>query len=305
MPPGRAADGPVGRGSVQRGLPLRVLTLNTASGRDATGAVPPPPRRERALAALAALGADVVALQEVDAGQERSGGAHPPADGAAALTSAGPSSAGPDGTEAVDWRFAPALRGTPAPLVPGAPPPWRGAEGALLGPGDPVPGPLFGVALLTRRPVVSWHALPLDAGRARLRLRAPDPRTGVVRGWAFPDEPRVAVAAVLEGGVTVACTHLSFSPPTAVRQLRRVRHWLAQAPGPVRLLLGDLNLPSVLPGAVCGGQRLVRAPTFPAARPRLQLDHVLALQGAVTAATVDAALDLGDHRPLVVDIAAA
>ena len=112
-----------------------------------------------------------------------------------------------------------------------------------------------------------------------------------------------AVAAVLEGGVTVACTHLSFSPPTAVRQLRRLRHWLAQAPGPVRLLLGDLNLPSVLPGAVCGGQRLVRAPTFPAARPRLQLDHVLALQGAVTAATVDAALDLGDHRPLVVDIA--
>ncbi len=291
------------------GLPLRVLTLNTASGRDATGAVPPPGRRRAALAGLAALGADVVALQEVDAGQERSGGAHQTADVAAALAAGGPAG-GPadgslDGPGPVEWRFAPALRGTPAPLLPGAPPSWRGAGGALLGPGDPVPGPLFGVALLTRRRVLSWHALPLDAGRGRLRLRAPDPRTGALRWWVFPDEPRVAVAAVLEGGVTVACTHMSFWPPTAVGQLRRVRHWLAQAPGPVRLLVGDLNLPSVLPGAVAGGQRLVRAATFPAARPRLQLDHVLALQGSVTAAAVEAVLDLGDHRPLVVDVAAA
>lgn len=286
------------------GLPLRVLTLNTASGRGATGAALPPAELARALAGLADVGADVVALQEVDGGQARSGGAHQTALAAAALTAAGRD--GDSGRSAgVDWRFAPALLGTPTPLLPGAPPAVRPAGGLLLGPGDPLPGPAFGVALLSRRPVRSWHVLPLEAGRARLRLRAPDPATGTPRWWAFPDEPRVAVAAVLEGGVTVACTHLSFSPPTAVRQLRRVRHWLAQAPGPVRLLLGDLNLPSVVPGVVSGGRHLVRGATYPARRPRLQLDHVLALQGDVRGTPVAASLQLGDHRAVAVDITTA
>lgn len=269
--------------------PLRVLTLNTASGRDARGAALSPEGLAGGLAELAAVGADVVALQEVDAGQDRSGGAHQAALAAAACG-------------ARDWRLAPALVGTPSPVVPGAAPTWRPAEGALVGPHDAVVEPVFGVALLSRRPVRSWHVLPLAAGRGRLRLRAPDPRTGAVRWWSFPDEPRVAVAAVLEGGVTVACTHLSFSPPTAVRQLRRVRHWLAAAPGPVRLLLGDLNLPWRLPALVAGGEQLVRGGTYPASGPRMQLDHVLALQGEVRGEVVGASLALGDHLPLVVDV---
>jgi endonuclease/exonuclease/phosphatase family metal-dependent hydrolase len=278
--------------SAASGLPLRVLTLNTASGRGAAGGALGPAALAEALEELAGLGADVVALQEVDAGQERSGRAHQAELAARACGAA-------------DWRFAPALVGTPSPLLPGAAPAWHPAGGALLGPGDAVGEALFGVALLSRRPVRSWHALALPGGRAKLRLRAPDPRTGAVRWWSFPDEPRVAVAAVLEGGVSVACTHLSFSPPTAVRQLRRVRHWLAQAPGPVRLLLGDLNLPARLPALVAGGEPLVRTGTYPAQRPRLQLDHVLALQGEVTGERVQASLPLGDHRVLVVDVRSA
>ncbi len=270
-------------------LPLRVLTLNLASGRGPTGSALSPEALAAGLEDLASAGADVIALQEVDAGQPRSAGAHQAALVAAACGAA-------------DWRLAPALLGTPAPLVRDAPPAWTPARGALIGPGDDVTGPVFGVALVSAVPVLSWHVLPLDAGRGRLPLAAPDPRTGRVRWWSFPDEPRVAVAAVLAGGVTVACTHLSFSPPTAVRQLRRVRHWLAQAPGPVRLLLGDLNLPSRVPALVAGGEQLVRAATFPAARPRLQLDHVLALQGDVVATSVEVSVAVGDHRPLVVDV---
>ena len=94
------------------------------------------------------------------------------------------------------------------------------------------------------------------------------------------------------------------APRTAIGQLRRVRHWLAQAPGPVRLLVGDLNLPWRLPALVAGGQQLVRGATYPANRPRLQLDHVLALQGEVVGEEVELEqpLGVGDHRPVLVDV---
>ena len=268
---------------------MRVVTLNIASGRGPTGAPLDEGAMSAALSDLAALAPDVVALQEVDAGQERSGGAHQAAAVAAAC-----------GIER--WRFAPAILGTPAPLVKGAPKPWTGAGGRLLGPGDAVDGPLFGVALAVRSPVVAWRSLALEPGIGRLVLRAPDPRDGGMRWWSFPDEPRVAVAAELADGTTVAATHLSFFPPTAVRQLRAVRRWLTQTTrGPV-LLVGDLNLPGRVPAAVTGGRDLARLATFPGSAPRVQLDRVMVLAGEVEGASVPATLGLGDHRPVVVDV---
>lgn len=273
---------------------MRVLTLNMASGRGSDGAPLDGAAMATGLSELAALASDVVALQEVDAGQERSGGTHQAAAVAAAC-----------GIE--HWRFAPAITGTPAPLVKGAPKPWAGAGGRLLAPDEAVDGPLFGVALLVRQPVVAWRSLPLEQGIGRLVIRAPDPRSGSSRWWSFPDEPRVAVAAELADGTTVAATHLSFFPPTAMRQLRAVRRWLAGAPGPV-LLLGDLNLPGRVPAAVSGGRDLARLATFPGSAPRIQLDRVLVLGGpggpgaGITGTVVPATLGIGDHRPVVVDI---
>ena len=52
-------------------------------------------------------------------------------------------------------------------------------------------------------PVRQWHVLGLGSGRARLPLQAPDPRTGRLRRWWFPDEPRVAVAAEVDGATVV------------------------------------------------------------------------------------------------------
>ena len=268
---------------------MRVLTLNVASGRGSDGVPLDGAAMTSGLADLAGLAPDVVALQEVDAGQERSGGDHQAAMVAAAC-----------GIE--HWRFAPAIVGTPAPLVRGAPKPWTGAGGRRLGPEDGVEEPLFGVALAVRSPVVAWRSLPLAPGIGRLVLRAPDPRDGGMRWWSFPDEPRVALAAELADGTTVAATHLSFFPPTAVRQLRAVRRWLATtAPGPV-LLVGDLNLPGRVPATVSGGRDLARLATFPGSAPRIQLDRVLALTGDVSGTHVPATLGLGDHRPVVVDV---
>jgi endonuclease/exonuclease/phosphatase family metal-dependent hydrolase len=257
---------------------VRVGTFNLASGRDAAGrSVDAAGLR----AALADVDADVLAVQEVDVGQPRSAGVDQPAEVAGALAAA-------------DWRFAAAVAGTPDPFrswTPVHPP-------VLCGPGDALDGPHYGIALVSRLPVRRWSVLALGAGRARLPLRAPDPRTGRTRLWWFPDEPRLAVAAELDG-CTVVGTHLSFAPHTAVRQLFRLRRWTATLPGPV-LLAGDLNLVGPLPAAVFGGRRLVSEPTYPAAAPRVQFDHVLGRLDAQRPAV--RRLALGDHRLVTVTV---
>lgn len=262
------------------GAALRVGTLNLASGRGPDGRVLEPPALA---AAVAGFDVDVLAVQEVDAGQGRSGGTDQTAVLAGALG-------------AVDWRHAATLDGTPSPFR-GT---WTAAEPALRGPDGAVPGPAYGVALLSRRPVRAWSVLGLGSGRARLPLRAPDPATGRPRLWWVPDEPRVAVAACLDG-LTVVATHLSFSPPTAVRQLRRLRRWAGALPGPV-VVAGDLNLPGGVPARLLGATSLLRAASFPASDPRLQLDHLLVL-GAVTARDGTAeGLPVGDHRALSITV---
>jgi len=194
---------------------------------------------------------------------------------------------------AQDWRFAPALAGTPDPF----------ASWTRLPPGldhGDLAGPHYGVALLSRLPVRRWHVLGLDPGPLKLPLVAPDPRTGRRRLWWFPDEPRVAVAAELDG-LTVVGTHLSFAAPTAARQLRRVHRWAAGLPGPV-VVAGDLNLGGSLPALVTGGRRLVTGRTWPAPDPKVQFDHVLALGGLTGARPAITRLAYGDHRTAAVTV---
>ncbi|SEP22455.1 endonuclease/exonuclease/phosphatase family protein [Trujillonella endophytica] len=259
---------------------LRVGTLNLASGRGPAGTALP---AERIAAALAALDVDVLAVQETDTAQPRSGCTDQPALVAAALGAA-------------DWRAAATVTGTPGPVRS-----WEPVDPPVLrGPGDAPPGPLYGLALVSRRPVAEWSVLALGGGRARLPVRAPDPRTGRERWWWIPDEPRVALAARVDG-LTVVGTHLSFAPPTALRQLRRLRRWVATLPGPV-VVAGDLNLPGALPARLLGGVPLVRAATFPAAAPRVQLDHLVAI-GAEPAGEGSASLlAVGDHRALTAPV---
>jgi endonuclease/exonuclease/phosphatase family metal-dependent hydrolase len=259
---------------------MRVGTLNLASGRDAAG------RSMDAAALRAALSevdADVLAVQEVDVGQPRSHGVDQPAEVAAALG-------------AVDWRFAAAVAGTPDPFrswTPVDPPVLRGPE-------DTADGPHYGIALVSRVPVRRWSVHALGAGRARLPLQAPDPRTGRPRWWWFPDEPRLAIAAELDG-CTVVATHLSFAPHTALRQLARLRRWAASLPGPV-LLAGDLNLVGPVPARVFGAQRLVAGPTYPAEVPRVQFDHVLGPARVDPQHPEVRRLALGDHRLATVTV---
>jgi endonuclease/exonuclease/phosphatase family metal-dependent hydrolase len=262
---------------------VRVATVNLASGRDVTGESL---HAGELAAAVAELDADVVAVQEVDVGQPRSHGVDQPAVVAAALG-------------ATDWRYAATILGTPAPDPVRS---WMPIEPVVLrSPDGAARGPRYGVALFSRVPVRRWHVLGLAAGRARLPLRGPDPASGQDRTWWFPDEPRAAIAAELDG-LTVIGTHLSFAPHTATRQLRRLQVWSSQFPAPV-LVAGDLNLPGPLPAIITGGQRMFCGPTFPAPEPRLQLDHLLSLNG-LTGTDQDARwLAVGDHCAISATIA--
>jgi len=273
MPPGC----PPTVGPVQ---PLRIGTLNLASGRDGGGrSVDAAALR----AAVAGVDVDVLALQEVDVGQPRSHGVDQPAEVAAGLG-------------ATNWRFAAAVAGTPDPFRS-----WTPVDPPVLrGPDEAPTGPHYGIALLSRLPVRRWSVLPLGAGRARLPLQAPDPRTGRNRVWWFPDEPRLAIAAEL-GHCTVVATHLSFAPHTALRQLVRLRRWCAGLPGPV-VLAGDLNLIGPVPARVFGAARLVNEASYPASEPRVQFDHVLGPAGLDPQDPRARRLALGDHRLVTVTV---
>ncbi|VXC45486.1 endonuclease/exonuclease/phosphatase family protein [Nocardioides sp. AX2bis] len=258
-------DGPAPRS-------LRVGTANAASGRGAGGR----PDLEAWAADAARLDVDVLGVQEVDHLLPRSGGIDQTSVVAAACAGDGP-----------PWtsRFAAAVLGTPGPARA-----FRPATGAAHEVGEPA----YGVALLSRHPVTAWSALRMRPSRAALPL--PDPAGGLQ--WA-PDEQRVALAGVVAapgGPVTVVVTHLSFAPHRAAGQLRELRRWAADLPRPL-VLLGDLNLPGGVPAALTGWTPLARAATFPAAAPRVQLDHVLLDAGASGGTGATGVPGEGDGQP--------
>lgn len=221
------------------------------------------------------LDADVVGLQEVDRAQPRSHALDLTAEFAAAMG-------------APHWRFVPALVGTP-----GAD--WQAATD------EETTGPTYGCGLVSRYPVRSWHTVRLPAARVRSPIVLP----GTRRVMWLQDEPRVAIAAVVDGPLgpmTVATTHLSFVPGWNVVQLRRLCRALEELPAP-RFLLGDLNLPGRVPGAVSGWRALARAATYPSPEPGVQLDHALCSGEAPPVRAVSAVrLPISDHRALVVEL---
>lgn len=266
---------------------LTLGSFNLLSGRSLSDGLIRP---ERLAAAIEALDVDVLAVQEVERHQPRSGGTDQPALIASTLG-------------AVDGRFAATLRGTPG--EPGWTPSSRLVRPGDDGGGDGSEGvggePEFGVALFSRLPVAEWHVLRLEPARGRYPIPIPSRPPRIIR---LNDEPRVALAAVLEHPrLTVACTHLSFVPPVAARQLAQVRDWLAGLPGP-RLLLGDLNLPPWAARRVTGGTALVTRPTFPSPFPRLQLDHVLAtgLPPGTRSVGRVRPMPISDHRAVRVEL---
>ena len=232
--------------------------------------------------AVKLLDADVVGLQEVDRGQARSHGLD--------LTAEVARAAGVLDDGAERWRFVPALVGTPGGT-------WRAGVDA----DDSTSDAHYGIGLVSRWPVTSWHVVRLPAAPVRSPVVLPGSRRVI---W-LQDEPRVGLAAVVEsplGPMTVATTHLSFVPVWNGVQLRRLTAALAAQPGP-QVLLGDLNMPPPFPRGLTGWRSLARTATYPVWEPRIQLDHVLG-RGALPPVTgvESPALAVSDHRALLVTL---
>lgn len=251
---------------------MRLATFNILHGRSTVdGEVD----LDRFGAAVRALDADVLALQEVDRDQPRSHGAD--------LTVVAA-----DAMDAPHHRFVAVLHGEPGL--------WTAATG------DHQPATAsYGIALLSRHPVREWRVLTLPTLRRRTPVRWPGQRWPTL----VRDEPRAALAAVVDaptGTLTVVATHLTFIPGWNVRQLRHLVSQVQPLPRPL-VLTGDLNLEADRPQRVTGMRPLVTADTYPVSEPVRQLDHVLA-DGPVHADGRGRAVDTGlsDHRALVVDL---
>lgn len=248
---------------------MRLATFNILNGRTPGDHDVDP---ERFAAAVAALDADVLALQEVDRAQPRSGGLDLTALAAEA-------------TGARHHRFVAAMTGTPDAWVP--------ADGR-----EDDTSPAYGNALLSRHPVTDWRVVRLPGLPGAVPYRWPGaPRPSWVR-----DEARVAVVAEVDsplGPLRVTATHLSFLAPSSGRQLRglltEVQH--------TDVLLGDLNMRPARVARLTRMRPLVTARTFPVDAPVRQLDHVLAGDDRLRATRAEAlALPVSDHRALVVDV---
>lgn len=250
---------------------MRIATFNILHGRSLDdGRVDV----DRLAAAVKTLDADILGLQEVDRDQPRSLGADLTAVAAEAMG-------------AMDSQFVAALSGTPGGT-------WMAATG------DEQPGSAsYGIALLSRYPVISWRVVRLPPLRASVPLWSEQTN----RPFLARDEPRVAVAAVLDGPgghFTVCNTHLSFIPGWNAVQLRRLMRSLQGTREPL-VLMGDLNMQRRPAVRTSGLTAVAAAPTFPAGRPSRQLDHVL-VRGPLRATGPAEAvrLPLSDHRALAV-----
>lgn len=225
--------------------------------------------------AVASLDADVLALQEVDRNQPRSEYAD--------LTAVAAEAMGAD-----EHRFVAALSGTPGAT-------WSAATGS-----EQPDSAAYGVALLSRYPVLGWEVVRLPA----VPVRVPHRFHGQWRPEWVRDEPRVAVLADVDtpsGRLSVANTHLSYLPWWNARQLRLLLRAVATRPDPL-VLMGDLNMGRAPAERLTAMEPLATGLTFPAHQPTQQIDHLLTRGGVRATATQAVALPMSDHRALVADV---
>ncbi len=223
--------------------------------------------------AIAALDVDVVALQEVDRDQPRSGRADQIGELAQRL----------------GWHgeFAAALHGSPDHS-------WVRAGDDASPAADGTAA--YGVGLLSRWPLRRMARVSLPGGGDGARTPGATPSRP---GWDY--EPRVALAATVTVhgiDVRVLSTHLSYLPWRAIAQLRAAGRALTS--GLPTVLLGDLNLPAwTVRGALPGWRHAGGTATYPAWRPRFQFDQVLVRGPVVVTGNRVAGTSSSDHLPLI------
>jgi endonuclease/exonuclease/phosphatase family metal-dependent hydrolase len=212
-----------------------------------------------------------------------------------------------------DWAMAPSIIGTPGekwrPLSEDEPEIITNKSSHLE-----LMHESYGIGIVSRVPVISWHRLNLGNSPIGMPLVVPGDETGKGRPRFIyvRDEPRVAIAAVLENGWVVINTHLSFVPGFNLVQLRKIKRWVRKLGEENKcrvVIMGDLNLPKNLPVLASDWISLVQQNTYPSWGAKIQFDYILA-QGLqegegqllnFSSLTISK-LGISDHLPLAVEI---
>ena len=256
---------------------------------------------ENLLRAAGMIDLDLLALQEVDFFQDRSN----TIDQTALIA---------QGMGAQFYDFTPAIFGTPGEK-------WKAAEFiesnklahqnqsselSAAGKNNLInQNSAYGISLISKIPIDEIRLLELGQAPLGFPLVIPNERKGKMRPRVIyvSDEPRIAQAAILENGITVINTHLSFVPGFNLRQLRMIKKWAKSLPGK-KILIGDLNLPGKIPTKVLGWNQLIDEKTYPSWKPRIQFDHALSPDFTVSEVKKlqIPTLGISDHLPIAFQI---
>ena len=209
--------------------------------------------------ALGQLASEVIGLQEVDYFLERSGNHNQTANVASIMG-------------ASHWAFAPSLMGSPDED-------WRNpndSDDKLITNKSEVSLPGYGIGMVSKIPVQSWHRLDLKGSPVGVFMAFP--LDGKLKRFYVRDHPRSALAAKLDNGWLVINTHLSFVPGFSLAQLIKVKRWansLGVTDKSKILIMGDLNIPFTLFAKGFKWKSLATMRTFPSWSPKVQIDYFL------------------------------
>lgn len=247
---------------------MRLITWNILSGA---------PLREGAnlFDAIDTYDADVLTLQEVDHLQPRSMNINTIGEIA-------------ERNGYSHWVYAPSIFGTPGSKYEVA------TSHKSHNKSDELPTS-YGIGLLSRIPITSYEILQLKRAPFGLPLIVQTPKGP--RIMFVPDEPRMAIAATLENGITVVTAHLSFVPPFNTLQLRKIKKWASSLSSSV-IYLGDFNW--LLFGR-SGFKSLNKKKSYPGWKPRVKFDFILSDTIEGTPLDLDY-LGVSDHIPLGIEV---
>jgi endonuclease/exonuclease/phosphatase family metal-dependent hydrolase len=199
------------------------------------------------------------------------------------------------------WYYLPALLGTPGSR-------WQKVKN--LEPGiisqntnNPSPNTSYGIGFATSVPIKKIYTKALGRSIIGMPLLIPKDNGKGARFIYVKDEPRVALIAELENGLTIATTHLSFVPFVNVFQLNRLISYLKKLPG-LPVIVGDLNLPANIPSKVSRFKSLISQPTYPSWKPKIQFDYIMVANNHEVQSSPLSTIKSGisDHVPIGVEL---
>lgn len=226
---------------------------------------------------------DVIAIQEVDVHQSRSGNGNQVKEIAELIG-------------AKYWAFAPSVFGTPGEK-------WEGVkEDLIFDHSNPPPNrEMYGIGIVSKVPVKKWHRINL--GKAPLGMPLLIAGENRARFIYVSDEPRSALVAELENGISVSTTHLSFVPIKNAMQLKKITKWVERLAG-VHIVTGDFNLPWGLAPKISGWHDLAKGATYPSWKPSIEFDYIMSkeLKPKDVKSQIHEHYGVSDHRAISVTL---